>query len=187
MTPRSKLGQDRNDYIIIKLATVANLCQIVIDTRGFEHNSPNKITIQGCYSDDIDPYYAPTKWIPLVSHEDVNPGDYTLFDIETPTKLISHLKVYLVPDGGIQQIIAYGVPAVQKKRSIFMIEPSKPIENNKKDTAATFEVNVVIKEEEETVKTTSLSNKRKQPSDEPLAESSNKKNGNPPNGRNFVE
>lgn len=163
MTPRSKMGKDRNDYIVIKLATSGRLNQIVIDTTGFEHNSPSKITIQGCYSNDMDPYYAPTKWIPLVSHEDVAPGDYTMFDVETE-KIISHIKVFIVPDGGIQQIKVYGTPAQQKKRGFFMIEAKpepKAIENNKENVEAKVierveetttietEVKVVLKEEEE--------------------------------------
>jgi allantoicase len=118
LSPRSRLGKDRNDFILIQLATPGKLSSIVIDTTGFDCNSPTAVFIQGCYSKDTDPQYdLYNSWIGMVSQSPILPGGLTRFDVSDVTdEIISHIRLYVMPDGGIQQVKVYGVPADKDRK-----------------------------------------------------------------------
>ncbi|KAI8060413.1 galactose-binding domain-like protein [Gilbertella persicaria] len=130
LTPRSCLEKERNDFVIIQLGTPGTLSSIVIDTHGFEHHTPQYVFIQGCYTQDTDPHYDSfAQWINLVPKSAVLAGDDTSFKIHTETA-ISHIRLYLIPDGGIQQIKVFGYPAKMGKRQLLLEQApqSKAIE-----------------------------------------------------------
>ncbi|KAG1444995.1 hypothetical protein G6F46_009504 [Rhizopus delemar] len=112
LTPRSRL-EPRNDFVVIQLATTGILSAIVIDTSGFEGNSPSHIQIDGCNSDEIDPYMDPSvEWFTLIKATPCQPNDKTVHPIIYGLP-VSHLKLTLFPDGGIQQVQALGIPYVK--------------------------------------------------------------------------
>lgn len=137
LSPRSPIGKDLNDLLLIQLATPGKLSCITIDTTGFDCNSPTSVFIQGCYSKDTDPNYdGYSSWIRLVNRSPVVPGGVTLFDVSGVTdEVISHIQLYIIPDGGIQQVKVFGMPAEKnnKKGRLLLGQASQPkaIENSK--------------------------------------------------------
>lgn len=122
MTPRSRLEKERNDFVLIQLATTGIIESITIDTTGFEHNSPQNVFIQGCYSGDVDPHYDSfASWVCLVPQSPVLPGGETTFyfNVKDP---ITHIRLHLIPDGGIQQIKVIGKPAKKETKQTLLIE-----------------------------------------------------------------
>ncbi|KAG0747395.1 hypothetical protein G6F57_008460 [Rhizopus arrhizus] len=106
LTPRSRL-EPRNDFVVIQLATTGILSAIVIDTSGFEGNSPSHIQIDGY------PYMDPSvEWFTLIKATPCQPNDKTVHPIIYGLP-VSHLKLTLFPDGGIQQVQALGIPYVK--------------------------------------------------------------------------
>ncbi|KAL9544182.1 hypothetical protein MBANPS3_007760 [Mucor bainieri] len=135
LTPRSKLEKDRNDFVLIQLATAGTLESITIDTTGFDKNSPASVFIQGCHSNDVDPHYDVfASWESLVSLSPVLPGGETTFYFDEGKDPITHIRMHLVPDGGIQQIRVMGKPAVKEAKPQLLIEQAPEIIVIEEDT-----------------------------------------------------
>jgi hypothetical protein len=143
------MSKERNDFILIQLATPGKLNSIAIDTTGFDRNSPTHVFVQGCYSKDTDPQYdAFSSWISMVSESPILPGGMTSFDVSDVTdEVISHIRLYVMPDGGIQQVKVFGVPVDRNyKKGRLLLEQGlqpKAIKDKKleldQDTVSTVE------------------------------------------------
>lgn len=107
LTPRSRKS-DRDDFIVIQLSAPGTLNSIVIDTTGFIGNSPNRIHIEGCNTPEDDPYQnVNTFWVSLVPESDISDDSIETFAI-THDDVITHIRLTLIPDGGLQQIKCFG-------------------------------------------------------------------------------
>ncbi|KAI7906651.1 galactose-binding domain-like protein, partial [Cokeromyces recurvatus] len=110
-------GTKINDFVVIQLATSCKPNSIIIDTTGFENNAPKNVFIQGCYSEDTDPHYDPfANWVSLIvpDNNKLLAGGLSTFDIHDDI-VISHIRLYLIPDGGVQQIKVIGTPVTKEK------------------------------------------------------------------------
>ncbi|CAO3626332.1 unnamed protein product [Mucor hiemalis] len=126
LTPRSR-GKDRNDFIVIQLSTPGTLNSIVIDTTGFAGNSPNQIRIEGCNTPEDDPYQdIYTTWIPLVALTEVDGDSVKTFPVVSDY-IISHVRLTLIPDGGLQQIKCFGFIAEEEETRQLDFSPAKLI------------------------------------------------------------
>ncbi|KAI9245752.1 galactose-binding domain-like protein [Sporodiniella umbellata] len=107
LTPRSR-EKDRNDFVVIQLAGTGILESIVLDTTGFVGNHPKYVKIEGCESEQIDPQEdAATQWFSLLDAAvclSDGPVAYTI----AANLPVSHLKLTLLPDGGLQQVQVLG-------------------------------------------------------------------------------
>lgn len=80
-----------------------------IDTSGFIGNSPKTIRIEGCNSPEDDPYYdVHTQWIPLVALCPTT-EDYLHKFLIRNDKIMTHIRLTVFPDGGVQQIKCFGL------------------------------------------------------------------------------
>ncbi|KAI9476080.1 MAG: hypothetical protein EXX96DRAFT_487127, partial [Benjaminiella poitrasii] len=127
---------------------------IIIDTTGFDHNSPKNVFIQGCYSEDTDPHYDPSAtWISLVvpnSSKRLVSGGLTTFDVNDDNNLvISHIRLYMIPDGGIQQVKVIGTPATKEesKKGPLLIDQGPQVKAIK--STVVEEEGIIIEELEE--------------------------------------
>ncbi|KAK4509687.1 2-oxoisovalerate dehydrogenase subunit alpha, mitochondrial [Mucor velutinosus] len=128
LTPRSKLEKERNDFVLVQLATAGALESIVIDTTGFAKNSPANVFIQGCCSEDVDPHYDVfASWVCLVPLSPVLAGGETTFYLSNVKDPITHIRMHLIPDGGIQQIKVMGKPAVKETKQQLLIEQAPEV------------------------------------------------------------
>ncbi|KAI9247712.1 galactose-binding domain-like protein [Phascolomyces articulosus] len=114
-TPHSR-DADRNDYVVIQLASPGTLNSLTISTEHYLGNAPNAISIDGCYSVEEDPAYDYTAdWIEIVQRETVKENTLTIFNMANNKKVFSHLRLTVHPDGGIQQILAMGHPYIEEE------------------------------------------------------------------------
>ncbi|KAI7856186.1 galactose-binding domain-like protein [Circinella umbellata] len=115
-TPHSREA-NRNDYVVIQLASPGTLNSLVVSTEHYLGNAPNAISIDGCYSVEEDPAYDYTAdWIEIVRHESVEENAINRFNVTNNKKVFSHLRLTVHPDGGVQQIMALGHPYVHKEQ-----------------------------------------------------------------------
>lgn len=107
LTPRSR-SQDRNDFIVIQLAAAGTLNSIVIDSTGFKGNSPLKVRVEGCDTQEDDPYQdVYTQWIPLVALSEIEQDALNTFAVVSED-ILTHVRLTVYPDGGLQQIKCFG-------------------------------------------------------------------------------
>lgn len=52
LTPRSRM-EPRNDFVVIQLAAPGYISAIVMDTSGFEGNTPHSFVVDGCHSQEV--------------------------------------------------------------------------------------------------------------------------------------
>lgn len=107
------------DWCILKLGHVADgLARIILDTKHFRGNYPESVQVDGCFvqSDDelLDGGHN-VAWFPLVKRCRMSPDSEHVFDIgqlANHERKVSHVKVYVFPDGGLSRVRVYGTPGV---------------------------------------------------------------------------
>lgn len=152
LTPRSRY-EPRNDFVVIQLATLGVIKDIIIDTTSFIGNIPKYISIEGCNSNEvsqsvhgfffsfdinhkqIDPYRDPnTEWFKLVDKEPCAPNSSVAYVVDYGLP-VSHIKLTLHPDGGIQQIQVLGVPYTgEQQEDILTVDQNEAMIENEEIT-----------------------------------------------------
>lgn len=114
MTPRCT-KTERNDFIVIQLSSPGILKSIQVDTTGFIGNSPLRIEIDGCYSNELNPYNdSSVEWTVLIPEIPVTENYLNKFQV-IGDQLMTHVRLTVIPDGGVQQIKCIGFVQQQKK------------------------------------------------------------------------
>lgn len=89
------------DWVVIQLGCKSSyLDRVVIDTAHFRGNFPQYVKIEG--SNGVD-----SEWIELVAKSKTGPDHEHEFDVKRNVAL-THLKVTIIPDGGVKRIRAWG-------------------------------------------------------------------------------
>ncbi|KAL0093454.1 Allantoicase [Phycomyces blakesleeanus] len=98
-----------SDYVIIRLATKGHILKIELDTSHFKGNFPDKVTLQGTNSaEDIPPLGS--KWTVLADNVETGPHGLFYFDSLVPKTAFTHVKLIIIPDGGLKRVRLWGVP-----------------------------------------------------------------------------
>lgn len=96
------------DWVIIRLAKIGTISKVVLDTKHFKGNYPDRFNLEGCLSEEsFDADKADWKeLLPQLkleadqehqfSSEIVNPGPY------------SHVRLRIYPDGGVSRLRIFG-------------------------------------------------------------------------------
>ncbi|KAI5964707.1 DAL2 [Candida pseudojiufengensis] len=106
-TKRSR-EKGHTDWVIIRLGAPAKLKEIIIDTAHFRGNFPQKINVKGAYVENEDDINY-VEWIPIVSDSKTSADKEHLFKVETDDITFTHIKVTIIPDGGVKRVRAFGV------------------------------------------------------------------------------
>jgi len=98
-----------HDWCVVRLARPARLLGVDLDTSHFTGNFPPAASLEACRLDAGDPD-AGTVWEPLLPAQNLggNRHHYVALD---GTRMVSHVRVNLFPDGGLARLRLYGVPA----------------------------------------------------------------------------
>ncbi|KAI8891243.1 galactose-binding like protein [Backusella circina FSU 941] len=108
LTPRSR-KETRNDAVIIKLAAVSMINRIIVNTRPFLDKAPDAVSLDVCFSQEDDDVMQHNKviWYNVIKREKIIPNckQTILCRHHLP---VSHIRLTLLPDGGIQQIKVIG-------------------------------------------------------------------------------
>ncbi|CAK9440450.1 uncharacterized protein LODBEIA_P45500 [Lodderomyces beijingensis] len=98
------------DWVIVRLGAPAKLQEIVVDTAHFRGNFPQKINVAGALVESEDDIENADCWKTIV------PDSKTTADKEHFFKVIddstfSHVKLTIIPDGGVKRFRVFGVQA----------------------------------------------------------------------------
>lgn len=107
-TRRSRPPSD--DWIIVRLGSAGRLSDVVIDTKHFKGNYPDRVAMDGLYWPDapLPAIVSTTRWTELI------PEFETIAD-STHLKSVSdagpwtHVRLRIYPDGGVSRLRVFGV------------------------------------------------------------------------------
>jgi allantoicase len=104
------------DWAIIKLGAKGIVEKLVIDTAHFRGNFPQKVQVfaidsEGSTGGD-EPKFDDQKWIEILSPQKTGPDKEHVYEgellKEVKDKTYSHVKLVMIPDGGIKRIRVIG-------------------------------------------------------------------------------
>jgi allantoicase len=94
-----------HDYCIVQLAGPCKLALLEIDTRYFTGNYPPYASVQACLATSLPD--ERTQWAELLPYSSLTGDQRNFFEL-TSTRVWSHLKLNIFPDGGVARFRAYG-------------------------------------------------------------------------------
>lgn len=98
-----------HDWCILRMGVAGMICAFDINTQHFKGNAPNHVSIEACFSDqDPDEH---TVWTMLVNSQKVKPDNHNYFELND-RRVWTHLRLNIIPDGGVARLRAYGEPQV---------------------------------------------------------------------------
>ena len=97
-------GHDRS---VVRLAAPGEIHAVDIDTRHFTGNYPPAASLEACLSDS-DPG-DDARWVTLVPPAALGPDDHHVFPV-ADRRTWSHVRLNLLPDGGVARLRVYGRP-----------------------------------------------------------------------------
>lgn len=100
------------DWVIIRLGAPAKLLEIVVDTAHFRGNFPQKVNVKGINVDEESKIEANSDaWEVVVDDSKTSADKEHAFKVKDNSKVYSHIKLTIIPDGGVKRIRAFGVKA----------------------------------------------------------------------------
>jgi allantoicase len=103
---------DGHDYIILKLGKPGNIKKVDVDTSHFNGNQPSMVSIEGANSKSNK--INQLKWQLLLSKKKTKANSHHYFKINS-TKVFTHIKFNIFPDGGVARLKLYGTIAKSYK------------------------------------------------------------------------
>jgi allantoicase len=97
-----------HDWCIVRLGVQGEIFGFDIDTSFFTGNYPPGATVEGCLVADGDPD-ADTEWTALTGPVSLGPDAHHLVPA-LATGIWSHVRLNILPDGGVARLIVYGRP-----------------------------------------------------------------------------
>lgn len=99
---------DGHDWAVIELATTGTLGRVELDTTHYKGNYPHRVRIETADAPDtpVD-RITPEQWVVAVADRPVEPHWRHVFPI-AEQRAASHLRLSIVPDGGVARLRAYG-------------------------------------------------------------------------------
>lgn len=111
-TRRSR-GRSSPDWCVIRLSAPAVLERVRLDTRGFGANAPATWWLEGCDADEADVLARPETltWTTLLDQRAVTPDAVDECALP-PIQRVSHVRLWISPDGGVARLRLFGRPLV---------------------------------------------------------------------------
>ncbi|KAI5306362.1 Allantoicase [Ascosphaera pollenicola] len=112
-TKRSR-GADHVDWAIIALGLPGTISKLEVDTKDFRGNFPREVRVHAFQSTNgIDPGHDDAGWVEILSDKKTGPDAIHTFDKdvlnpEALGKTFTHVKLTLVPDGGVKRFRVFG-------------------------------------------------------------------------------
>ncbi len=97
-----------HDWVVVELATTGTLDRIEIDTTHFKGNHPDRCVVEGLHAPgaEVDEL-PPDGWVELVGSTPMQPHlRHVLAAADVGP--VSHLRLVVVPDGGVARLRAFG-------------------------------------------------------------------------------
>jgi allantoicase len=104
-------GRDE-DWCVIRLGVVGVIRGLDIDTNHFKGNAPQSVMVEACHCDDASGKSIDNAtWTVILEQSDTDAHSQNLFEV-TSTKMWTHVRLTLFPDGGVARCRVYGEPAL---------------------------------------------------------------------------
>ena len=88
------------------------ITEIVVDTAHFRGNFPQKVNVKGINVDEESKIEANSDaWEVVVDDSKTSADKEHAFKVKDNSKVYSHIKLTIIPDGGVKRIRAFGVKA----------------------------------------------------------------------------
>jgi allantoicase len=112
-TARSR-GKGHVDWTIIRLGARGTILKLTVDTAHFRGNFPQKVKVQGTrWTDDGEPSSTSDVWADLIESSKCEPDKEHEFPSLVQDQIFTHVKLIIIPDGGVKRIRVYGRRQVQ--------------------------------------------------------------------------
>lgn len=109
-----------HDWCVIKLGLRGVIKQVEIDTNHFLGNHPPFASLDAlCLTNDFPSNLDDAEalvWSPILAQSPLNPGSQNLFAI-TSEQAWTHLRLNIIPDGGVARFRVYGVVVPDWRKS----------------------------------------------------------------------
>ena len=96
-----------HDWCIVRLGIPGIVRGVVVDTSFFRGNYPDRCSVEGAVVEEDDVTGA--RWFDLVPESALEGDSLNRFDVASPLR-VSHLRLNIVPDGGVARLRVHGVP-----------------------------------------------------------------------------
>lgn len=107
-TARSR-SKGHVDWAIIRLGALGHVQTLIVDTAHFRGNFPQRIAVAGIeWRDAGEPDAASTGWRELVAPSKTGPDQEHEFQSLAKDMALSHVKLIMIPDGGVKRLRALG-------------------------------------------------------------------------------
>lgn len=107
-TARSR-GKDHVDWTIVRLGAPGYVQKFVVDTAHFRGNFPQKVALQGIeWKGEGEPGADAEGWTEVVAPNKTGPDAEHEFESSQKEKALTHIKLIMIPDGGIKRVRAFG-------------------------------------------------------------------------------
>lgn len=111
-TTRSR-GKDHVDWAVIRLGARGTIQNLTVDTAFFRGNYPQKAKVEAIdWSGEGEPGALADGWTDVVEASKCSPDKEHGFESLVKDKIFTHVKVIMIPDGGIKRIRVHGKRSV---------------------------------------------------------------------------
>lgn len=100
-----------HDWCVVRLGVSGEINGFDIDTSFFTGNYPPGALIEGCFLPQGEPD-AQTDWTPLTEAVSLGPDGHHLVPA-IRAGVWSHVRLNILPDGGVARLVVYGKPAAR--------------------------------------------------------------------------
>ena len=106
-----------HDHAVVKLAMAGRIAGFDVDTHYFTGNYPPFASIEAASSPDADPDpNDDSAWTELVAKSPLGSSRHHYFENADKTKIWTHLRLHIYPDGGVARLRVYGTAAFDWSR-----------------------------------------------------------------------
>lgn len=97
------------DWTIIKLGAPGRIQKFVVDTAHFRGNFPQKVAVEGIlWSSGGEPEAGADGWKEVVAPSRTGPDQEHDFECADKEATLTHVKLIMIPDGGVKRLRALG-------------------------------------------------------------------------------
>ena len=108
-----RLNRVGEDWLVLKLGQPGSLKRVELDTKHFKGNFPDSARLDGLYWPNAPAHLLPhsTYWEPVFADAPLSADAVHSFDDLLSAGPYTHLRLTMVPDGGISRMRCFGTPA----------------------------------------------------------------------------
>ncbi|KAJ4159948.1 uncharacterized protein LMH87_007883 [Akanthomyces muscarius] len=110
-TARSR-GKDHVDWTIVKLGAPGYIDKLVVDTAHFRGNFPQKVRLEAIKSTSASPAADDAGWKEVVAPSKTKADLEHEFASADTDSVFTHIKLVMIPDGGVKRVRAFGRRAI---------------------------------------------------------------------------